>query len=1682
MRCRSSFLLTTLLLSWLVSVVSAQQSQNKEVLFFYIPGYSSENGDGWRFLDLESDELSFWYAGPEILGASISPDGTQVAYSQGDSIFISDIERQTITPLVTGLADNLSGNPRTPTWSPTGDRIAYYFNHTDRTKVELKIVDLAGNQLASHEVYNTVQPPPTWSPDGTKVVCISDGANGLGTAICVVDVASGIASRIYEPVNTISETGTTTKSVMTPVWEPNGDRIAFVLRTAVNLTGTPWVDSEAANIAVVSSNGVGFREVTDFPTKAEGRGIGQLAWSPNGTEIAYSSNDSSSEPTRGIYRVPVAGGTEQLILADEANIIYAFQWVNLNPAPSFEIKLDPDKNIFDVGDSLEVRFEVKNRGASSATYTFAGGLFNQEPELEEGEEPIVEFAEFETPEPFVLSSEDSERVFTIQATAMKSGAVTLLSSITVAPDEGESYTLDAEQALTVSPVTTQITITNKRHQWKKTEEADWGERAKAINAQRRDAGEAPYENLIELEVQVTNNSDSNIENLNIPDARDILSYISSADISDPSVPLKPIRLFNADETEVDLTNPEDDTEVNNIILPPEQTATFAWVVEAFQIDPEQRDEPYELEFKPLILGSVAGVNLQIGKTEPFSIRVRDAIIVNVTSDDQDADPEDGVIDVDLDEEGEQISLRAAIEYANETPGLDRIEFDIPGSGTPTIEIGLPPEGTNIMATGSGDSIFPHPVSSDGISTPEQFTIVSSLKSTGPIEIDGTTQPGGWVELTSSFKGFIGPPNYADYNLAVHSEPKHLEGLNGLEISGGNSEIRGLVINDFRGIGLVITSKGDNWIAGNRIGTDPTGTQSIPNINGNPIYTEETGFYSTEVFYGGGLLVTTSDNLIGGTSAEDGNLISSLTCYRDNPHSYYGGELTIAGSEANRNRVVGNYIGTDASGESHPTAPTFIASNLTIIGILIKNNASFNTIGGSTSSERNIVNGDLLIGNETQGTTVTGNYFGVGVAGGQTFKEFTRHGVWVSGAKNVVFADNVVKGDANSAIRITESENISLTGNSVGVLPNGDRMAYPSIKQIYVEDSKDVTIGGFHSDDENILGLTDVNFYTGSPDDNLNVQYLGNQIAGMQEPGESYMIIDHRLDGVDEQDYGDQDGRQNYPRITAVSKEGNNIRFGGLLESHLGGDNYYLDFYKIKTPFPSGHGGTPISYVGRSSVETDLSGLGQFDIVFPYSDLEESDYFAATATRMNEGHTSELSANRQLNSSFLKDLNREAYGDRNQDGTDDVDQDNVESFSAANGADTTIEVSAAANNSSDFQLPFIQSDFGTRDDANPTLENVIPETQASMNAPSNYYYSNGLLTFEVPDLSAGASVSVKLILANDATPDSLWALQSDHTWTENLPATFDGNQVTLILTDGGAGDSDGEANGTIVATLGAATALPPIPDMEFTITKDRFTHTLSWPIPYSGAILEFSRDLSTDSWRAIESPNIVRTTDHWQLTLSNPQTEVLPNLPEDLTESGFYRLRYQAQSESRIPYHTWLRAQLENEYGITGGEWITGATESQAMDTLFVDEDVTRTDFAAEDQPFVRAINLRNAVVPPNNWNDFAFFRSQDTITTGDVLLVVIWVRGKDIGEGLPTIRHNFEITESPFTKIYSQQVVTSDAWTQYLIPMEATFDMPDTWYTMHMGFAVQEVEIGGVAVLNYGNTYLVDQLPKLNVP
>ncbi len=174
------------------------------------------------------------------------------------------------------------------------------------------------------------------------------------------------------------------------------------------------------------------------------------------------------------------------------------------------------------------------------------------------------------------------------------------------------------------------------------------------------------------------------------------------------------------------------------------------------------------------------------------------------------------------------SLRQAILDANADPGTtDHISFSIPGSGVHTI------------------------------------TLLSPLPPiASPLVIDGTTQPG--------------------YAVGAPLIELNGNGKTGLVLNGGESTIRGLVINGFSGDAIVISSAG-NTIEGNLIGTDPSGTLARPNT-------------------GNGIRITGSSNVVGGTTASARNFIAGNV----------GDGVLVSGASAAGNRILGNYIGSSAS--------------------------------------------------------------------------------------------------------------------------------------------------------------------------------------------------------------------------------------------------------------------------------------------------------------------------------------------------------------------------------------------------------------------------------------------------------------------------------------------------------------------------------------------------------------------------------------------------------------------------------------------------------------------------------------------------------------------------------------------------------------------------------------------------
>ena len=218
-----------------------------------------------------------------------------------------------------------------------------------------------------------------------------------------------------------------------------------------------------------------------------------------------------------------------------------------------------------------------------------------------------------------------------------------------------------------------------------------------------------------------------------------------------------------------------------------------------------------------------------------------------------------------------------------------------------------------------------------------------------------------------------------------------------------------------GLGL-----GDNDIvAGNKIGTDVTGTKAIPNATG--------------------MVVSGAGNRIGtnadGVSDEFERNIIAGNLY-DGMSFGYGGAWNV---------VAGNYIGLDVNGD-----PLGNGGGITL-GNAHDNLIGTNADGVRDDVERNVVSanrshGIWIVGAGadvvTTGNVIAGNYIGTGIDG-LTNLGNASHGIVAShGSQGAVIggaspsARNIVSGNAGNGIQIADSTDHQVLGNYIGVDRSG----------------------------------------------------------------------------------------------------------------------------------------------------------------------------------------------------------------------------------------------------------------------------------------------------------------------------------------------------------------------------------------------------------------------------------------------------------------------------------------------------------------------------------------------------------------------------------------------------------------------------------------------------------------------
>ncbi|MEI6852691.1 MAG: right-handed parallel beta-helix repeat-containing protein, partial [Bacteroidota bacterium] len=277
-------------------------------------------------------------------------------------------------------------------------------------------------------------------------------------------------------------------------------------------------------------------------------------------------------------------------------------------------------------------------------------------------------------------------------------------------------------------------------------------------------------------------------------------------------------------------------------------------------------------------------------------------------------------------------------------------------------------------------------------------------------------------------------------------------------------------------GIAINGANGNIIRSNKIGTNPAGTQKVPNNYGIAI---DNG----------------SNTTIGGASA--GNLISGNT----------SGGIVITNVASAGNQIMGNLVGTDISGND--TIPNGS-------GIMLAGSKS-TVIGGNTPASRNIISGNHLAGivmngNGTRDNIISGNYIGTNISGstylsnhtGIMFKAQSNHntvGGLTAGDRNII------SGNLEIGVYVESSDSNTVVGNYIGpdvsganILTMGDSVVQGNGIELNTV-SRYNKVGGSTPAERNVISGNRVYglvYYGNSSNNNTSGNYIGTDATGMHK--------------------------------------------------------------------------------------------------------------------------------------------------------------------------------------------------------------------------------------------------------------------------------------------------------------------------------------------------------------------------------------------------------------------------------------------------------------------------------------------------------------------------------------------------------------------------------------------------------
>ncbi len=454
------------------------------------------------------------------------------------------------------------------------------------------------------------------------------------------------------------------------------------------------------------------------------------------------------------------------------------------------------------------------------------------------------------------------------------------------------------------------------------------------------------------------------------------------------------------------------------------------------------------------------------------------------------------------------------------------------------------------------------------------------------------------------------------------------------------------------MGLIVEAADSNIVTGNYIGPDITGMNAFT-------YSNDTLIQANGLMFNTG----SKHNIAGGYTAGERNVISGNRIYG---HDIYG--------NSSYNYTIGNYIGVDATGNNplpnatgicvdggsnhNPFINNVLSGNMAYgmfivttgsnynelkgnmigtnaagtaavpnqIGFIFGGGTKYNTIGGTTPADRNIISGNIFSGIEmadigTSYNNIIGNYIGTDITGSSAIPNLHGIGIATNPSNNNV-ENNVISGNLEMGIIIYESsDSNTVYGNRIGVAADGATPLPNHRAGVVINENSTYNKIGMPGNG-NIIAHNDTAGIVISGNGTLFNTISANSIFA-----NGIMDIDLEPFGVTPNDAGDADTGpnegMNYPVILSATNDpgGGGIYITGTMDcnTYSGPAGVRIELFKSDGANMFNHGGA-LTYLGYTTVSNSS---GNWDFVG--TGANAGDQITATATDIM-GNTSEFAAN------------------------------------------------------------------------------------------------------------------------------------------------------------------------------------------------------------------------------------------------------------------------------------------------------------------------------------------------------------------------------------------------------------------------------------------------------------------------